>query len=261
MLISKTLTVSPKERIPLPRHYYLELVKQLHEKLSLPMGDEQIAPVSCSGLIGNVENSGDFITFSPQETYELKLCGLNAEASSKIAQLDLSPNLEFLGGSFTILAEQQKDNSYEQLYTHFVAEEPTPVREFQFNFLTPTAFAQDRGQLPLPVPKLMFRSWLNRWNHFAPIYLGKEELLEYLEHGVKIKHHRIKTRNFTLPKGYITGFTGTVTLTIPRHFDQLLANVAHLLCLYSSFASTGIKTRLGMGQTRIEINDFSNGTY
>lgn len=251
MLLSKTWKLSPKEPTSLPRHYYLELVKQLHEKLALPIGEERIPAVSYSGLIGPIKNSGEFITFSPEETYQLKICGLNAETSSQVAQLDLSPTLDFLGGSFKVLEVEQEQTSYEQLYTYLVAEEPTPSREFQLKFLTPTAFSQGRGQLPLPVPELMFRSWLNRWNYFAPIYLGEDELLEYLTQGVKIKHHRIKTRNFALSKGYITGFTGTVTFTIPHRFDQLLANVAHLLCLYSSFASTGIKTRLGMGQTQL----------
>ena len=255
MLISKTWALSPKEVTPLPRHYYLELVKQLHEKLSLNIGEDRIPSVSYSGLLGQVKNTGEFITFSPEETYQLKICSLNAETSSQVASLDLSPSLDFLGGSFQVLEVEQEQTSYEQLYTYLVAEEPTPSREFQLNFLTPTAFSQDRGQLPLPVPELMFRSWLNRWNHFAPIYLGEDELLEYLTQGVKIKHHRIKTHNFALPKGYITGFTGTVTLTIPRRFDQLLANVAHLLCEYSSFASTGVKTRLGMGQTQLLNKD------
>ena len=33
--------------------------------------------------------------------------------------------------------------------------------------------------------------------------------------------------------------------------DPLLANVANLLVQYARFAGTGMKTRLGMGQTQI----------
>lgn len=121
-------------------------------------------------------------------------------------------------------------------------------------FTTPTAFRQSSGSLPLPLPSLMFRSWLERWNNFAPIYLGGDELIAYLSNAVLLKHHKIQTRSWQLQKGYVNGFVGDVTLQISHRTDSLLANVANLLVQYSQFAGTGIKTRLGMGQTQVKIN-------
>ncbi len=47
---------------------------------------------------------------------------------------------------------------------------------------------------------------------------------------------------------------GQVTLQIPYRTDALLANVANLLIQYSQYAGTGIKTRLGMGQTIVKLD-------
>ncbi|MEN2383761.1 MAG: CRISPR system precrRNA processing endoribonuclease RAMP protein Cas6 [Gloeotrichia echinulata CP02] len=97
----------------------------------------------------------------------------------------------------------------------------------------------------------MFRSWLERWNHFAPVYLGSDELIAYLSNAILLKNHKIQTRSWQLHKGYVNGFVGDVTLQVLHRADPLLANVAHLLVQYARFAGTGMKTRLGMGQTLI----------
>jgi CRISPR-associated endoribonuclease Cas6 len=56
-----------------------------------------------------------------------------------------------------------------------------------------------------------------------------------------------------LPRGYINGFVGNVNLQISYRIDALLVNVANLLIQYSQYSGTGIKTRLGMGQTSLNI--------
>ena len=80
---------------------------------------------------------------------------------------------------------QNEISSYEQLYTELVAEEPETIRQFGLNFVSPTSFSTQGSYLPLPVPNLMLRSWLEKWNHFAPIYLGGDELVSYLSQAVK----------------------------------------------------------------------------
>jgi CRISPR-associated endoribonuclease Cas6 len=94
----------------------------------------------------------------------------------------------------------------------------------------------------------MFHSWLERWNQFAPVYLGGEELITYLDDATALTQLRIQTRNVTIHRGKIPGFTGVVNLRISS-IDPLLANVANLLFQYATFSGTGIKTRLGMGVT------------
>lgn len=253
MLIRSTWTLTTDGTTVLPYTYRLELVKILHEQLGLVLGSEIIPSVTFSGLNGYCSRSGDFLSFHPEEFYQLTLSGLEERAAKAIASLDLSDSLEFLGARFNLINREDETTSYEQLYTKLVAEEPEPVRQFALQFITPTSFSQQRTHLPLPVPALMFRSWLERWNNFAPIYLGGDELISYLSDVVKIKRHRIKTRTFQLHRGYITGFTGDVTLQVSHRVEPLLVNVANLLIHYSPFVGTGVKTRLGMGKTDIHL--------
>lgn len=258
MLIRSTWTLTVSEPTVLPRAYHLELAKELHRRLELEVGSEAVPSVSFSGIQGFYQVSQDFVTFTPDEFYTLSLCGLQENAAKAIASLNLSPSLEFLGAKFDIISREDEITSYEQLYTELVANEPEPIRRFNLKFTTPTAFAQGSTHLALPVVNLMFRSWLERWNHFAPVYLGSDELIAYLSQAVLLKHHKIQTRSYQLPKGYVNGFVGNVTLQIPYRTDSLLANVANLLIQYSQYAGTGIKTRLGMGQTIVNLDNAGN---
>jgi CRISPR-associated endoribonuclease Cas6 len=251
MLIRSTWTLSLSQPIVLPRSYRLELVKLLHERMGLEMGGEAIPPISYSGIVGYCLAHQDFLTFNPDEFYTFSLCGLQEKAAKAITSLNLS-SLEFLGATFEVINREDEVTSYEQLYTTLVANEPEPVKRFDLQFITATAFAQGGIHLPLPVPALMFRSWLERWNHFAPVYLGSDELVGYLSNAIMLKHHQIKTRSHQLHRGYVNGFIGDVTLQVLNRADPLLANVANLLVSYAQFAGTGVKTRLGMGHTKVD---------
>ncbi|MDJ1180703.1 CRISPR system precrRNA processing endoribonuclease RAMP protein Cas6 [Roseofilum sp. BLCC_M91] len=247
MLIRSNWTLTVDRPMTLPRNYGLELVKILHKRINLEMGQEKIPTTTCTGLLGKCTTSQNFITFQPGEFYQLYLTGLEENRSKAIASLDLSPSLEFLGTTFNAIDRNNRISSYEALYHARVAAEPEPVREFQLEFLTPTAFSQQGIQLPLPVPTLMFRSWLERWNEFAPVYLGGQELVGYFDSAIALKRHKIHSQRYPLNQGYVNGFVGKVTLQVLARTDPLLANVAHLLLEYAQFSGTGMKTRLGMG--------------
>lgn len=249
MLIHSTWTLTVDESMVLPRTYGLELVKLLHERMNLEIGSEAVPTTTYAGLLGHCTASKDFLTFQPGEFYQIQLTGLQEQSSKAIAALDLSDSLEFLGAKFNVRDRHDETSSYEALYHSLVAAEPEPVRRISLQFLTPTAFSQGQTHLPLPVPHSMFRSWLQRWNEFAPVYLGGDELAGYFGEYIALSRHRLQTRSHPIHKGRITGFTGEVTLSILSRADPLLANVANLLCQYAEFAGTGLKTRLGMGRT------------
>jgi len=256
MLIRSTWTLIPDQTVSLPKSYSLELSKILHTRLNLDMGNEAVPSTSFAGLVGKCSTSREFITFRPQEFYQFSLNGLQEHSSKAIADFDLGDHLQFLGATFTIANRDNEITSYEALYQEYIANEPDPVHAFNLNFSTPTAFAQNRLYLPLPVPTLMFRSWLERWNHFAPVYLGGDELVGYLGEAIALSRHHIQTRSIQVHHKPITGFTGDVSLKVLSRLDPLLANVADLLIRYAQFSGTGIKSRLGMGRTSLiyEIN-------
>ncbi len=252
MIIRSTWTLTVSEPVTLPRAYGLELIKDLHRQMKLPFAKIAVPDITYSGIVGYCSTSSNFINFSPDNLYTLSLCGLNDISAKAISYMELSPYVELLGSKFNVLKREDQITSYEQLYNNFVVSEPEPNRRFNLDFITPTTFAQYKASLPLPVPYLMFRSWLERWNYFAPIYLGSDELISFLNEVIILRRHKIQTRIFKLENGFVNGFLGNVNLQISYNAEQLLANVANLLVNYAQFTGTGMKTRLGMGLTNVK---------
>jgi CRISPR-associated endoribonuclease Cas6 len=225
LLSSSKWTLTVAEETALPRAYQLELIKLLHHQMGLSL-DGEIPNVSHSGITGHYRHTQDFLTFYPGEPYQLSLCGLQETASKEIANLDLSPKLEFLGATFEVSDRTDETTSYESLYQTLVANEPEPIQRFQLTFATPTAFAQGKTYLPLPLPSLMIRSWLERWNHFAPVYLGSTELVGYLEQAIVLTRHKLHTAPFHIHTGRVTGFKGEITLQVLNRIDPLLGKLS-----------------------------------
>lgn len=257
MLICSTWKLTVDEPMVLPRSYGLELVKLLHQKMNLEIGSEAIPTTTYAGILGRCTASKDFLTFHPGEDYYIRLSALQETSSQAIASLKLSPALQFLGVTFNVVDRQDEVTSYEDLYHSYVVSEQELNREFQVEFLTPTAFSQNGLQLPLPVPMLMFRSWLERWNAFAPVYLGGDDLINYFSGAIALKRHKIRTQRHSLSYGSVNGFLGQVTLQVLARADPLLVQVAGLLIHYAQFAGTGMKTRLGMGHVKF-VNPLSD---
>jgi CRISPR-associated endoribonuclease Cas6 len=255
MLINSTWVLTVDEPSILPRSYGIELVKMLHQNMQLEIGGEQKPTTVFAGILGYHRTSQNFLTFYPDEFYQLHLSGLQESSSKAIASLELPETLEFLGARFKVINRSDTITSYEELYHTLVASEPDPAYRLQLKFQTPTSFSQGRTHLPLPVPSLMFRSWLDRWNEFAPVYLGGDELANYLGVYAALSYHRIQTQPYLIYQGRMIGFTGNISLSILRSADPLLVNVAHLLARYAHFCGTGIKTRLGMGHTVLKRNE------
>ena len=259
VLIRSQLTLKTDRDVLLPKAYTIELVKRLYDRLGLPFQAESVPAIACSGLLGPYRMQRDFFCFAAEEPYQLAISGLNGESARAIANLELS-SLAFLGAEFATVDRADETASYETLYGKWVASEPEPLQRFDMYFGSPTAFSQGNVTLPLPLPELMFRSWLERWNHFAPVYLGGDELIAHLKQGLQVQRHQVRSQQFQVGQGFVTGFVGSVSLRLLRRVEPLVGQVAGLLAAYGRFAGTGIKTRLGMGYTDWQVGD-RGGTH
>lgn len=247
ILIRSTWTLKIANDSLLSCAYAPNLIKILYQKMGLDFSGEMIPNLTFSGIVGRYYKTNDFYCLSSQDEYQLSLSALDTNGSQALKSLDLKENLDFLGISFQIINREDEITSYEELYSKLVAQEPEAIKDYKLEFITPTAFTQDKVNLPLPIPHLMFRSWLKRWNHFCNIYLGEDELITYLSNNIYLNYHRINSRKVYINQNKVTGFVGEINFKIPQRADDLLANVANLLINYSEYAGTGIKTRLGMG--------------
>jgi CRISPR-associated endoribonuclease Cas6 len=136
------------------------------------------------------------------------------------------------------------------------------------HFATPTTFKAGEAELPLPIPRLCFQSWLNSWDEHAPCPFfpdrasRKAFLSEVVEGNVSVTYPRLQLVQHTLyfdgTRIREQGFVGTCRFAVrptrvAPQYRRLLATLAR----YSYYAGTGRKTTMGMGMTRYMQKDHS----
>lgn len=116
-------------------------------------------------------------------------------------------------------------------------------------FASPTAFRQGDLDLPLPVPRLVFSGYLQKWNKYSGSPFDRE-LLDIIERHVGVKEHTIKTVPFKDGRVTIPGFVGKCTFLIKGKLEEEFIKQINCLADFAFFAGTGRKTTHGMGMTR-----------
>lgn len=123
-----------------------------------------------------------------------------------------------------------------------------PESTMSLHFLSPTAFKQGPGHLPLPVPANVF-SWPWRvWQAFAPaaLTLG-DSWPDWCEANVFVCRHRIETVEVPISQQErFTGFVGTVEFEAMDGTEAYL-RVWQALGSLATFCGVGHKTTMGMG--------------
>jgi CRISPR-associated endoribonuclease Cas6 len=127
-------------------------------------------------------------------------------------------------------------------------------------FATPTVFRSADADLPLPLPRLCFQSWLNSWDEHAPcpFFADRAERRRFLEEvvegsvSVKFSQIRMAAQEFYFD-GHRTreqGFTGSCQFSVrPARTAARHRKILGVLARYSFYAGTGRKTTMGMGVT------------
>ena len=146
------------------------------------------------------------------------------------------------------------ESSYESLAQAWLLDTRRPPARLNLLFASPTAFHSGGLSVPLPLPRLVFGSLLERWNALAPLRLG-DDILAFAEREVAISRHRLQTEALPLSGGLHIGFTGRCTYVVPgiqRAPDrsEYAWRALHLLAAFAFYAGAGIKTTMGMGMAR-----------
>lgn len=121
-------------------------------------------------------------------------------------------------------------------------------RTVTWRLVTPTMFRQGGVNMPLPVPRLIIRSLIERWNALSgrPFPDGTLELLDI---HVAITDAEIRTRVEKAGRMSIVGFLGDVTLGIDRHAQPDVLQAFATLSAFAPYCGLGAKTAQGFGQT------------
>ena len=165
--------------------------------------------------------------------------------------ISLTPTVEVIGRPLTLPSggPQVEHRSYADLAANSQAETRIRVR-----FLSPTSFRSREMHLPLPDPFLVYQSWLNRWNVFAPEDVRiNVALLDIVAAHVAVGRYDLRTEMVDLGRNRkIIGFVGAIQYKVIRAGkigDEWLRRL-NLLADYAPFCGTGHKTAQGMGHTR-----------
>ncbi len=133
------------------------------------------------------------------------------------------------------------------------------TNRIDLEFASPTVFKRQGLMFVLPLPQLVWGSYLAAWNEFASPGFDLKALTT-LENDVQISRYQLRTRAAKVrtvaqpsenasESAFKFGFVGRCAYTIFRP-ERALWRTLHLLADFSFFCGTGYKTTQGMGQTK-----------
>lgn len=281
-LLSLVLTVRPTQRLadlpPIGRAAHALLLAAVGESDSalaeqLHAGSA-VRPFTASGLIGQRRA----VPLLPEYTYRVRFTALTSPVAQAILHaaqngrlapgqtVELSTNAHFhitaADWGQTASNSWAAQTTYEALSAPWLLGRQKPNLRFEFEFASPTAFklgapasaeeeafGAGRQYLPVPLPRLVFHSLLNKWNAFAPIALP-EEVSRFAEACLAFTAYQLKTQAVPIKEGHVRmGALGRVRYSA-LNSDRYWLSVLHLLADFALYAGVGIDTSWGLGQCR-----------
>ena len=122
-----------------------------------------------------------------------------------------------------------------------------PAAGWVLNLDTPTSFSGRYMDFTFPLPDLLVRSWLERWNRFSPLPPLPETLVDEARDNLRVSRYRLGTQP---GERRTIGCCGSLTIRAYDLPSQVRMDL-DLLFHYAFFCGTGHRTAQGMGQTRL----------
>ncbi len=142
-------------------------------------------------------------------------------------------------------------------YTQIV-QSALPETQFRIKFYSPTSFRAltPRGQKTYTHTQVdlvrCYRSWVKKWNAFAPMQIDERQLLNFIAAHARLSEAHTRTRAHNFGTYTVIGWVGTCTCRF-EPTDKLnldLLYTANWLADFAFYSGTGYKTTMGMGQTK-----------
>ncbi len=284
MLLSCVITLRPQSPATLPTDtgrathaWFLSQVRRtdpaLAEDLHRP---NAVRPFTVSALRGVTVNPQGQAVLTPEQTCWLRVTTFEPTLSRRLLEKVLPhlPEEAVLADVPFTLAGATCDpavhpwagqTTFTDLAQEYLLGKQRPEREVALYFASPTTFRRTGGEtaltdgegrayrvaghnVPLPLPGLVFDSYLQRWNAFAPLAFPPE-VRRYAEECLAVAGYRLQTVLVEYGEAREVGFVGFcrfLTLVPDPYWMRLI----HLLAAFSFYAGTGRHTARGMGQTR-----------
>lgn len=266
MFTSVVITVCPQSDLMLQQTMgyglyaaFLHLVGlrngRLADKLHAPTRSK---PFTVSPLYGDFVTSNGVVHLQKEQHYWFRLTSLDPTLSALLADLTPVevPAVTLFSKPLPVIAIAKSPEEHpwashasaEVLYErHMLENDPPHAVTLQFN--TPTTFRSGGQNIPFPLPRFVFLTLGEKWNHYAPVHLG-DDVAQVIADRVLLSRYDLKTRMFDFGRYRQVGFTGQCEFRIDVQDDDLWGRVVHLLADFAFYAGVGYKATMGMGQTR-----------
>lgn len=277
-LYSLVLTLSPIQEAvieatmgDLAHAAFLRAVQEVDPVLSADLHNpaESIRPFTVSPLRGIPRARGHTVLLRPEETYWLRVTILYPPLYERFMTCFLdNPARPILRIGSALLSVREilvTPGSHPWAgYTTWaqMAAQASVEDEISLAFTSPTAFSF--GQRPWgkkivvwPQPDLVFGSLIRVWNAWAPVPLQieKEAIIPYLQEDVVVTRiGHLETRMLHFGRAPQIGFVGQLTYGLMAG-DDYARRVLNALADFAFYAGVGMKTTMGMGQTRRRVQD------
>jgi CRISPR-associated endoribonuclease Cas6 len=267
-LLGLTLTLRPTRAFTVAPQYttglhswFLNQVRLSDPDLSQYMHDGQSEkPFTLSGLLNGplIPQHERRLLLPADQSYQWIITGLNEEVVDWLESWQPPATVQLQRETLQIeeVAIAYPATTYETLWDTAEAKinAPTTPQDLCFTFLTPTSFRHHGNHLPLPMPDIVFQSYVRRWNCFAHLEVDKNDFKQWVNEHVVIVRHTIQSSKVQAGKqGSVTGFTGSVQfhLTAKAQDEPEYVQMVYALEQLAPYCGTGHKTTFGLGQTRL----------
>ena len=267
MLLSLILQLRPRTHAALPADQgralsaqFLHWVEERDAAFSAELHkDNELRPYTVSGLCGGSHQGGQILLL-PARPLWWRVTSLTPELSQFVLDqiLPSLPETIRLGEQTFDLLSATLDprqhpwagqTTYEALAAGELLSTRRPPAQFQVEFVSPTTFHSDGHHQPFPLPKMVFRQWLEKWNKFAPVSLPRD-MTTYADNQLVVSRYRLESQVIKFGQAMYIGFAGRCTYRILND-DPYGLRVLHTLADYAFYCGTGAKTTFGLGQTRL----------
>jgi CRISPR-associated endoribonuclease Cas6 len=284
MLTSWVITLQPEEAatvsVDLGRavhSWFLSQVRQadpaLVERLHKP---NALRPFTVSSLRGAGPSSQGQVALTPEQEYWLRVTSFETELSRCLIEevvpafpdeVHLAEIPFAMKGATCDPGEHPwaGQTTFEALAQEHLLGTREPDRKLTLHFASPTTFRRSEGEtsltdgegcayqvaghnVALPLPGLVFDSYLQRWNTFAPVTVHPD-VKRYAQECVAISRYRLQTVLVEFGAARHVGFVGRCQFMALVH-DPYWLRLLNLLAAFAFYAGTGHQTTRGLGQTR-----------
>jgi CRISPR-associated endoribonuclease Cas6 len=191
----------------------------------------------------------------------LRVTALSEPVSGVLRRIVMnSPGRAALGSaSFPVIACATSSSAHplagestpEAILGSVTAERFLPDR-VTLHFLSPTAFTGSVGNTLFPLPDLVFRSILRKWNAYAAVPIG-DTIAEDLLARLQVESHHLATRPpVRLAGGSEKGFVGWCEYSVGHSASADVRTAMHVLARAAFYTGVGARTTMGMGQAVTE---------